>query len=385
MYTIKVVNSIEDVKRAEWDAMIDDNVFASYGWLKTVEETFAGPLNPKYILVQNSNKLAGAAVCYVFNKTCDILPSLDDYVFRRYKKLVSKMGISFLPAFICCPLKCYGKHFLVDDKVDANEKGIIMSILLEAIEKEASRAKLPVSFTCVMDSETELIQLLNKNGYTTTSGYLLAYLDIEWSSFEGYKNHVRRISKNMKGHIVKQINKNRKEGVIIKRLEGLDGYEDRLYELLNNNYYKHNTKLFPFKREFLRKLKHNLGEDAVIYISVKNGRVTGVADLLKRNKVGYITFVGIDHEMAGNDFTYFNIGYYRPIADAISNKIKRLYTGTMMYELKVNRGCKVTNTYIFHKPVHKITKIAIKPWFALVTIQYKLKMTKRFMKKSAIS
>ncbi|MFQ5963201.1 MAG: peptidogalycan biosysnthesis protein [Candidatus Scalinduaceae bacterium] len=381
MHTIKIVNSINEVHKEEWDAMVDDKVFISYGWLKTVEETFIGDVNSKYVLVQDSKKLIGASVCYIFDET-DIVYSLDNFMFGRFKKYAAKMGISFLPAFICCPMRCYGKHFLIEKDADAETTGIIMDEILETIEEEASERKLSVSLINVIEDEIELIELLNKRGYNKTLGFPLNYLDVEWSSFEGYKKHVGRISKNTKKSIKKEINKNRKEGVIIKQLENLGGYEDRLYELVNNNYYKHNQILFPFNREFFKRLKENLGEDVVTYISVKKERLTGMSLLLKRNKVSYFSVIGIDHEMAGNDFTYFNLGYYRPIMDAISDKTTRLYDGAGMYELKARRGFKISDTYIYYKSFNRIKNIALKPWYAFHSKWYECKLPKGVRKRA---
>ena len=94
--------------------------------------------------------------------------------------------------------ECHGKHLLIAKEVDSKYKEIIADQLLTAIEKEASCHGLSVCFRNVMDDEAELIQLLNKRVYIRTLGLPLNYLDIEWSSFEGYKKHGRRISKNMR-------------------------------------------------------------------------------------------------------------------------------------------------------------------------------------------
>lgn len=363
MHTVEIVNSIKGLKREEWDALIGDNILASYGWLKTVEETFIGDISPKYILVQDSGRLIGASVCYVFNKTVHPDMNLDNFMFGKLMKYTSKLGISFLPALICCPMKSYGRHFLVAKEINEEKKGIIMGKLLDTIENEASVHNLSVSFNNVLDEEAELIQLLGKRGYHKMVGLPLNYLDIEWSSFEGYMKRVGSISKNMKQNVRKEINKYMREVSIIKKLENLDGYEDRLYELININHYKHNRSRCPFKREFFRRLKENLGEDAVIYVSIKKNKVTGVSVFLKRNKIVYFSFIGVDHEMAGNDYTYFNIGYYSPIMDAISEKTTRMYNGIAMYKLKASRGGKVSNTYVFYKSFNKIKNFIVKPWF----------------------
>ena len=376
MHKIKIVNTIKELKKDEWDAMIDDNVFSSYGWLKTVEETYTENVNPKYFIVQDPNELVGAAVCHVSDKANNVT-NLDNILLGRLKNYTSRLGISFLPAFICCPVFCFGKHFLIKKSINIKKKEIIMNELLDTIENKASEHKLSLSFTNIMDNESELIQLLNKRGYNKTLRDPLNYLDIEWSSFSEYVNYLKGISNSAKRNVKTQINRNRKEGVVIERLEKPANYEDRLYELINNNYYKHSRTQFPFKREFFKKLKENLGEDAVIYVSFKKDRLTGVKVLLKRNNVGYMPLIGIDHEMAGNDFTYFNMCFYRPIMDAISDETKRLYCGLGMYELKARRGFKTSNLYIYYKSFNKTKNICTKPWFIFLSIWYKNKLPKR--------
>ena len=383
MHSIKIVESIKELNKEEWDAMIDDKFFASYGWLKTVEETYIGNINPKYIIVLDSAKLIGASVCHLSNKT-DKSVDLDNLLLGRLRKFTSKLGISFLPTFLCSPMRCHGKHLLITKEVDSKYKEIIADELFTAIEKEASYRELSVCFYDVMDDEVELIQLLNKRGYIRTLGHPINYLDIEWSSFEGYKKYVKRNNRK-KSYVRKvinyEINKNRKEGVTIKKLATLDGHEDRLYELVNNNYYKHNQRLFPFTSKFFIKLKENLGEDVVLYASFKNGSVTGVCTLFKRNRTGYLPIVGVDHEKAENDATYFNITFYRPIMDAISEQMARLYYGKAMYDLKTKRGCKINNTYVYYKPFNKFLKTAIKPWFALHSLWFRKKKYKNIVKR----
>jgi predicted N-acyltransferase len=253
-------------------------------------------------------------------------------------------------------------------------KEIVVNRLLETVETNARKEGLSLCFTNVMDDEDEVIRLLRQNGYGRVFGHPLNYLDIEWSSFEGYRDYLKNVSFNAWKIIKREMNKNKKEGVMIETLEDLDGYENRLYELINNNYCKHNGMPMPFKRGFLKTLKENLGKDAVIYVARKKGQLTAVSLFLKRNRVGFMPVVGVDHELSGNDFTYFNIAYYRPIMDAISDRMKRLYLGKAMYELKARRGCKLMPTYLYYRTFNRFTNLAVKPWFALLSARYKRKI-----------
>ena len=373
MYTIRIADSIQEVKKDEWDAMTDDNIYVSYGWLKTMEEVSAREIHSKYFLLHDTQRLIGATVCYITHETDEEM-NLDNIMFGRLKKYASRLGFSFLPVMVCSPRGCYGKHFLIREDVDPRTKGIVVNQLLEAVETNAREEGLSLCFTNVMDHEGELIRLFRQNRYGRVFDLPLNYLDIGWSSFQGYRNYVKGVSFNTWKKINNQMNINEMAGVVIERLEDVDGCEDRLYELINNNYYKHNRMKSPFKKEFFGKLKENLGKDAVIYIARKKDQLTAVSLLLKRNRVGFTAMVGVDHELAGNDFTYFNIVYYRPIMDAISDQMKRLYFGNSMYELKARRGCKRMPAYIYYRTFNKITNLAVKPWFALLSVRYKSKI-----------
>jgi hypothetical protein len=74
--------------------------------------------------------------------------------------------------------------------------------------------------------------------------------------------------------------------------------------------------------------------------------------------------------MAGKDFTYFNIAYYRPIMDAILNQTDRLYYGRGFYRLKARRGCVTKNLYMYYKSFNGLRNIAIRLWFGFISTWY---------------
>ena len=53
-------------------------------------------------------------------------------------------------------------------------------------------------------------------------------------------------------------------------------------------------------------------------------------------------YIGLD--AARGEFTYFTLAFYRPIADAIAAGVRRFYLGTLLYAMKVRRGCHVVPT-----------------------------------------
>ncbi|MBW2173009.1 MAG: hypothetical protein JRF69_13785 [Deltaproteobacteria bacterium] len=132
MYAASIVDSISELNKKEWDALSFDNVFASYGWLKTAEATYRGDINPKYIVVEEADELKAAAVCYVFGKS-RLVEDLDELLFGRVKPFASRLGLSIMPAFVCWPLFSYGEHLLVGKDLHPRQKTTIMRYLFDCV------------------------------------------------------------------------------------------------------------------------------------------------------------------------------------------------------------------------------------------------------------
>jgi predicted N-acyltransferase len=140
------------------------------------------------------------------------------------------------------------------------------------------------------------------------------------------------------------------------------------------NYHKYWNLPFCFSKNFFSELRRNLGANAVLHVSRKAGFVTGVLVELRYKGTSHIPLVGIDHEMCGNDMTYFVLTYYAPIEEAISAGMTRLYFGPGHYLMKMRLGCKTTDLFIWHKGHRLITHQVARLWFAILSSwnRYKL-------------
>jgi len=357
-----IAGSIEEIAKQEWDTVASKNVFTSYGWLKTVEETLIEKIEPLYFFMTDSKGIVGASVCYIFNNTGST-GNLDHLIFGRFMKQVRGLGISFLPALICSPFFSYGFHFLIREDIDSEERISVTDELLYAIEKTAAERRLPLAFVNTTSDEKGLNRLTRDRGYHKVLDIPVHYLDITWKTFKGYKDHLRPVSRNMWRHLNTEINRNQKAGVLIRPVDDIAAHEDRLFELVNMNAYAHNKTPFKFTKAFFRQLKENLSDEVNMYMAVKKGEVIGVSLIFTRNRVRYLPIVGIDHELSGNDLTYFNIGYYRPIMDAISSRIDRICFGRGMNAVKQKRGCAAQNIFFYYKPYSMRQKFLVATLF----------------------
>ena len=128
MQTVDVFSKIAEV-REEWDRLITTNVFATHGWLQTVETTYIGDIHPLYVLLREDGKPIGATVGYILHKTGTV-EDLDDRLLGRVKPLALRLGISFMPTMVCGTLWGYGDHLAVEPGADPKRKQSVMSKLL---------------------------------------------------------------------------------------------------------------------------------------------------------------------------------------------------------------------------------------------------------------
>jgi predicted N-acyltransferase len=372
MLHVEITDSIRAFPDMEWDGLAGDDIMSSYGWLRTVEETYTGGMTPVYLAVRQNGRMVAATVAYriVRPKTNS---NLDSVLFGRHASLARTLGLTFMPVLECAPYRNYGKHFLMDERLDASHCHHAMYALLSAMEHYAVGNNMALCFNRVMDTEHQLMVLLGANGYHQTLTFPTNYLDIHWKDFTGYVNAVRKESLNNKKNIKKEINRLKRAGVVIEEMKRLGGDEPRLFELLELNCRKHNQHPLPFKNGFLKKLKQRLGDELSIYISRKQGNITGVSLMFRRGHEAFLSMVGVDYTLARNDGTYFNLTFYPPIEEATRAGVRRLHLGNGQYQTKQRRGCKTSPCYLYYKSFQAARNCVAALYFPLHRAWYRKK------------
>jgi len=346
LYSIELLNGISQLPPAEWDALSRD-VLSSHAWLRTVEQTYRGKLEHCYFTLRDHGKLVGAAACHV-SSAQRAVHDLDSQAWGRRRRVARVAGLSFLPALVCGPVGAWGQHLLLD-VCDDEERATVARQLLAAIEELARTRELCVGFPEVADNERALGKTLAARGYLETLSAPQATMDIRWSDFAGYRQHLKEV-RGSSGLARKEMNRFRKRGLTVSRIRGAEELDPRLHELLTDNFRAHNRLPYPYGVSFLPTVLRNLGERALILVANKGGVPVGVNLSLCDDRVGHMMSTGVDHQRTRGDHVYFNLAYYQPIAEATARGLERLCFGRMMYEVKRRRGCRFERSRLFLKP-----------------------------------
>jgi uncharacterized protein len=346
--SLEIIRSVRGIATSEWDSVVAGNVTGRHGWLLAVEEAGLEGIEPHYVLHREGRQLVGVAICYL-NRGGQPGLSPDDVLLGRLRPVARRLGVSFSPALMCAPYRGYGVQLF----------GVTREALLDGMEALARAEALPVYLPRVPEEETDLHHSLAERGYHRTVDHPIARLDIAWNSFEGYLDALGHKGRAMVRHEMKR---NQRAGVVIREIDEPWAVAPRLHELVQAHHLRRNGTCLPFPPSLLPRLKELLGRSCIIYGAFKGGELVGFTVLLRDGHTGFLPFVGIDGAGKG-DFIYFNLCYYRPIADAIMGGLRRLFFGILLYDLKARRGCRIVRTSLFYKGAAPAWHLAVGPWF----------------------
>jgi predicted N-acyltransferase len=359
---IHVHTSIRDIDEREWDELAGDNAFATWAWLLTIEECWGARAQPLYLTCSFGRTLTAATVCYVVESSTPF-ETLDDVVFGRLRALASALGASFLPALVCGPGVGYGWHVGVAPGTSADEARAAVVSIVEALEREAEMRRLSLHFLHVADDERTLRAVLDDRAYLRSWSVPVGVLDVRWQTFNEYLETFPGKTRN---EMRREMRRNHETGTEIGLGRCGDVSHERLMELLVGNARKHRGLAFPFGPQFLDRVCRHMGDRAWLLVARKSGRPTAICVVLRQNRGACAFAVGVDSELASDDYTYFQIVFYSTIERAIAAGVERIYFGRGAYEAKTRRGCTLADTWLYSR-VPGLSRAGVAAWYRLLS------------------
>jgi len=356
------VETIAGFDRREWDALVGENVFSSHAWLRTLEETLIVPSRRTYFAVRDSFGLVAAAACYVQEPGEPSL-SLDDFLFGRFSSVARFLRLQTLPALMCGARFGVSDPIFVRDGMEATQRQRLAAGLLQAMEDDARKNHWSLCIRGLPDAPTPCAPVFSRRRYLPIRQPPTALLTIEWDSFEQYRQHLKQSHKHAEDCLRKEMNRAKRTGVAIRELDDPAPHQTQLHQLLDAHYRRLNGQPLLFKPEFFTRLKANLGECAVVYVATVEGRLIGALVGLRSRDTMYLPLVGIDPERTRNNAAYFNLTFHYPIQDAIERRYRRIYYGSMLYQMKARRGCRLMDMHHYFRGRNTIQEAVLRPLF----------------------
>ncbi|UCB60944.1 MAG: GNAT family N-acetyltransferase [Candidatus Bathyarchaeota archaeon] len=344
MLMAKVLDRIDSIGKLRADAL-GKSFFFSYSWFKTIEETRAFQVVPKYIAIYDENCLVAIAPCFI--ESTSQYQTVEDFLFPRSRK-VGKLRHVF-HGFVNPSLSCYSPSSFQSQimKNPCFSSSEIFELVLNMIDQLCKTERIMFSsFKFVSQFDEFLLKSLEDVGYFRSFLKSNMYIEPVWDSFDDYLKSVK--NSDVRRKIRKEIRTNRKAGIRIEELK-IDSLVNTIPKLYDNLYMKYNRKPSPLTSAFFATLAHYSPNRTRVFAAKKNDRVVGFSLFLEHQHVWDCYIVGFDYKNLGNNYTYFNLVFYAPIEKALQEDVKRINFRPGTFEAKRRRGCKPEKLFFFIK------------------------------------
>jgi hypothetical protein len=321
--SVRIVDSLAGVDRAEWNALAGEQPFLRHEFLSALIETGCASAKsgwmPQFVLLRRAGALVGAMP--VFAKS----HSYGEYVFDwAWADAHERHGVDYYPKLVCAvpftPVR--GPRLL------ASSKQIKDTLIKTALELARDTSSLHVLFATEDDASA-----LAEHGFMLRRTVQFhwendGYVDFE--DFLGRMSHARRKNIRQERRRVAQA------GVTLRTLEG-SAIERQHWEFFNRcyrgTYAAHRSSPYLNLQFFLR-LGATLPDHVVMVLAEREGRPIASSLLLRDAQHLYGRYWGaIEHV----PLLHFECCYYHPIEYAISRQIE-IFEGGAQGEHKIFRG-----------------------------------------------
>jgi predicted ATP-grasp superfamily ATP-dependent carboligase len=170
-----------------------------------------------------------------------------------------------------------------------------------------------------------------------------------------------------------EISRGRRAGFVLERIDDPQPVGEKLHRLVDVHYRRLNRTAFPFRPSFFERLKFHLGERAVVTVARHERDLLGVTVGLRGADGMFVQMIGVDAERGRHGALYFNLGFNRPIQDAIAAGDRRLYLGKLLYDLKIRRGCRLRSTDVYLRGRDRLHQAMLRPLVSLRSLRLDLR------------
>ena len=341
MRTVRVLESMRDVPRAAWDALVGDgSPFLEWEWLAVLEDSGAATAAtgwlPRFLTLWEGERLVGACPLYVKGH------SLGEFVFdQNWAAAAARARIAYYPKLlVAVPFTpVTGARFLAAPGADRGEVIATLAAAVEHMCDENDLSSAHVNF-CLPDEAAAL----EARGWLARTGWQYHWTNPGFASFEDYLGSLRSKRRN-------QVRRERRElaaeGVEIVTHAG-DDIPDALFPRMFD-LYRRTVEQLPWGQQYLDERFFTLARERlrarlVFVVARQDGEVIAGTFNLAKGDTLYGRYWGAERALR---HLHFNVCYYAGIEHCIAHGLRRFEPGAGG-EFKLWRGFDPTATASLH-------------------------------------
>jgi uncharacterized protein len=328
-YELRVLDTLEAIAPAAWDALTDDNPTLKHAWLQSMIDagctTAKSGWLPQFVTltreVNGHAALVGAVPMYMKGH------SYGEYVFDwAWAEAYQRAGLDYFPKLlVAIPFTpCGGGRILARTEADRN---VLIDALLQ-IAKDSDVSSLHVLFP----SDTELTALARKGLMPRTS------VQFHWrnAGYKTFDDFLATMSHDKRKKVKQERRKVVEAGITFQRKTGQDIAEadwDFFHRCYTRTYQAHYSTPY-LNRAFFRLIGERMPEHALLVIAEHNGSPIAASFNLINASTLFGRYWGTMEFHSG---LHFETCYYQTLEFCIERGIQ-LFEGGAQGEHKLARG-----------------------------------------------
>jgi uncharacterized protein len=345
-YTTTWIDSINKVKRADWNALALklDTPFLEWDWLANVENSGCAMPNQgwlaNHLLVWEGQTLVAAAPLYLKGH------SYGEFVFdHQWADLSHRLGLEYYPKLVgMSPFTpAPGYRFLLSDQLPNPSE--VTKLILNEIDRFCDNKNISGCHFLFVDPEWKAE--LESHGYATWMHHSYVWQNQEFSDFDQY---LKGFNANQRRNIKRERKAIADVGLTMRVYKGEEiptPYFSYMYDLYSDHCDKFWGGSKYLNRKFFTQLAH-CSRDRLVFVAGEIeglNQPVGMSMCIRKGDKLFGRYWGALQEI---DCLHFNACYYTPIDWAIAEKIKCFDPGAGG-EHKKRRGFPATPNYSLHR------------------------------------
>jgi len=365
-YTVKVVDSITQVDKKIWEAFFTDPIL-SYDWLRLIQVTQPVRAHPRHLIALQNDKEVAILPCFLQYE--ELYTTIEGRLLGRFKSRAQQFGLQTLPALLVYAPMLYKTDIGWASPLD---KERIIGELISAMERTARQEGAKIyGFFYLSGLDRILSKSLSAHKFHKSFVVPTTFIDISWDDFEGYTKYIKNNHHHMAGNIKREINKNKKAGIVIERVIDFKPFSEEFAHLFSNTHRRYTGKESPLTPKFFNELSSYCFGTATAYCAFKDGRLRGYSLVFEGKDIWHVFLSGQEYAEEDQDYTYFNVFFYAPIREAIAQGAQRIYFGAANYEAKLRRGCRTEPLYMWLRSTERKMNLWLFMWMRVTELGYR--------------
>jgi len=352
---LAIVEGIEKIPRAEWDAILapDDSPFLEWDWLYAMERsgsaTRKSGWSPYHIVMRERGGRQIAAACPLYLKS----HSMGEFVFDHgWADAASHAGISYFPKLLVgVPFTPHtGRRLITAPGADRGAMTRILASALTTLCDDNKLSSVHVNF-CAEDEAPALAQA----GFLERWGYQYHWQNNGFKTFDDYLARLKHKRRSAVRHERAAV---ADAGIAIRVHHG-DEIPDAMFPVMYQVYLSTIEKLYWGRQylteEFFAILRKNFKRNLSFIAAYDGAEIVAGAICLEKAGVLYGRYWGCFRDVR---FLHFEVCYYAGIEHAIARGLSRFEPGAGG-EYKWLRGFDPALTRSMHYVAHPGLRKAI--------------------------